>query len=189
MCKHIRKVKEKILGNLFKDQRFHNSIISNLPANSKGYLDDFKQEVFMILLKKPEDLIVGLEESGGLYWYALRVVMTQAKKPNSEFNKKYMERSRTEESCHLFLFLEDVNEEYREFDVLKYIQENRILGWYETDMLSAYFKLGMYKHDNEKKTYRGMEDKYGIDHVAICLTVNNAIKKIKEHVRKNRVSI
>jgi len=177
--------KTEIIAKLFKDKDFDFTIQNHLNKNGDGKLfNDFKQDLFIILLSKSDSLIVDLYNDKKLVFYALRIVLNQVYSKTSPFHKKYKGKHFDDIDIQE-LPIED--EDYHSFDILKYCNENNILSWYESEILSIYYKLAEHKHKDEKSTLRGIEEEYGIDHVSIHLTVKKAINKIKKHIDKNYI--
>ena len=178
--------KIEILEELFKSKDLIRLIKSKLePRNCLQYFEDFKQDLYVILLEKDDSLILDLHKKNKLQFYTIRIVLNQISSTSSPFYKTYL--ANTEDTnADLSIYSASIEEDITsDFDVLKYCNENSILSWYELNMLSIYYQLGEYSDTENKATYRGIEEEYNIDHISIYLTVQEAIRKIKEHVEKN----
>jgi len=177
--------KTEIIAKLFKDKDLDFVIQNILIKNGDGRLfNDFKQELFLILLNKEDSYIISRYEKGTILFLIYRICTNQINSGTSPFYKKYKGQHFDNIDIQE-LPIED--EDYHSFDILKYCNENNILSWYESEILSIYYKLAEHKHKDEKSTLRGIEEEYGIDHVSIHLTVKKAINKIKKHIGKNYI--
>jgi hypothetical protein len=174
--------KNEILSDYFESEEF-DLLIKNLMGTDSFYFEDFKQDLFLLLLEKDSDKIEEMYENSQLDFYIVRVILNQVRSGSSPFYKTYKRTNGLMSKEELDENIERMETEYKEFDILRYCAENDVLSWYETEMLSAYYKLGRFKHSNDKVSYRYLENEYGIDHVSICLTVNGAVGKILAHLK------
>lgn len=174
--------KNEILTDLFKSEEF-DKLIKRLMRTDVYFFDDFKQDLFLILSKVENDRIEEMYENCTLDFFIVRIILNQVRSKTSPFYKTYKKNRvknnyfEFDEETYLYEY------EYKEFDVLKYCAENDILTWYETEILSAYYRLGRFKPE-DKTSFRKLEDEYGIDHVSLYQTVNEAKDKIIEHLEK-----
>ena len=180
--------KNEILTDLFKSEEF-DKLIKRLMRTDVYFFDDFKQDLFLILSKYPATTddqrgIEDMHENCTLDFFIVRIILNQVRSKTSPFYKTYKKNRvknnyfEFDEETYLYEY------EYKEFDVLKYCAENDILTWYETEILSAYYRLGRFKPE-DKTSFRKLEDEYGIDHVSLYQTVNEAKDKIIEHLKTN----
>ena len=188
---YVKKLnKQDIILELFNTKDFNRVLYKKMQQRScTQFFDDLKQDIFIILMEKDEDLIQALHFSDRLKFYAVRIILNQVFSTSSPFYKNYINTIQGSENDIDISCLEFTDEDYKEFDVLKYCTENSILTWYEENILSIYYKLGLYKHNDDKVTLRGIEEEYGIDHISIYLTLESAKEKIKEHIKKNKVKL
>ena len=175
--------KTDILADFYQSKAFDN-IMENIIKNKKDrrFKEDFRQDLMITLLEKDDDLIIDLYNNGHLAYYVTRIIQNQIISSTSPFHRKY----RKLDVYYKAFKLEDKPEDhYSEFDVLKYSNENRILSWYETEMLCFYYKMGRHSKRDGKVSYRTIEAEYGIDHCSIYTTVKEAVRKLREHIEEN----
>jgi DNA-directed RNA polymerase specialized sigma24 family protein len=77
--------KSEILDELYKSDRVI-KVLAKLPPE---IVDDLKQEVFMLLLLKPEVEIIDLYKRGTLYSYFAKILFNQINWERSQFNILY----------------------------------------------------------------------------------------------------
>lgn len=176
--------KNEILTDLYNSEEF-DTLIKKLMRDDVCYFEDFKQELFLILSQKSSQTIEEAYEDCSLDFYIVRIILNQVRSKTSPFFKTYKKGN---DLFHKYEVEDDVlidrSQEYKEFDILKYCAENDILSWYETEVLSAYYRLGRFK-PKDKTSFRKLEKEYGIDHVSLCITVKEAKDKIIEHLKTN----
>jgi hypothetical protein len=170
--------KIEVIMNLFNSEEF-NLMLSKLIKHDKHLLDDFRQDLFIILMEKPEEKLP-LHCPKQMLFYTSRIISNQLHSSSSPFFKTYKQR-------HYIPPIEEDETPYIDFDVLKFCQENGVLTWYEKEVLSVYYKLGEYKHQDGKVTLRGIEEEYEIDHVSIYKTLKTAREKIKKHLKEKNI--
>jgi hypothetical protein len=56
----------------------------------KGPRDDFKQELFVVLLEKPCEEIVAIYDRGGIRYYVVRVILNLFNQKRNVFQKTYL---------------------------------------------------------------------------------------------------
>lgn len=177
------KTKTEILTEFYQSKELDETL-KNLLRGNYQYLADWKQELFIILLEQPEEKIQKAYSERWLMYLAVRTTLNQIRSTTSPFYKKYRQNY---ESFDFDSLISENN--YSEFDILKWCNENKVLSWYESEILSLYYKLGRFKHRDDKMTLRGIEEEYGIDHVSIYLTLKEALRKIKEEIGKDDLRI
>lgn len=135
-------------------------------------------------MRKQDEKIIQLYNDGCLLFYCVAITRNQIQSSTSPFYRKYKNQQYIDHIEVEQLPINDIP--YKDFDILKYCNENRILSWYEKEMLSIYYKLGEYKNENKKVTFRSIQDDYNIHYASIYLTVTEALEKIKKHVKRNK---
>ena len=186
--------KNEVLEEFYSSKQL-DTALNNLMGNNWRLIEDFKQDLMLTLLEKSEEKIIQLEEDGVLMYYVINIILKQMKYPadlcykhncqlkipKSKFYKTY-KRGRNNIQIEDYKETGEEQIEYKCFDVLKYCSENRILTWHEKNLLSMYYKLGEYKHDNKRMSLRRIEKELNIDHVSAHLVIKKAIEKIKKAV-------
>lgn len=134
--------------------------------------EDLRQEVMVILLNKPPELICGLEARRELRWYVVRIILNMVKSKSSPFIKTY--RRFTTDVIPEMPVKElngRVHRECMEQAVIRFI--NTELYWYDKEIVQMYMRLGSYR-DIEKETGIPWESAYG--------TVRRVTDRIKKEV-------
>lgn len=78
-----------IVSQLYKNQELNDCIGKVIPT---AYRDDFKQELFLILLEKNPTEIVRISESGKLLYYVVRIILNLSRQERNIFHTKYMDK-------------------------------------------------------------------------------------------------
>lgn len=164
-------LKHQILEEAYRSKEYDN-IIKNLCKNNKEAQDDLKQEVFIMLFEKKDDLIIDLYDSNKLIAYFNRVAQLQYKSVNSKFH--YMYRKPNENIMTDYNGLENIEEEImqpiNEFDLNQYVIKNKLLTWYEYETFNLYYRIQpsfLSEDIAEKLTLDKMVDLLGIKRLAI----------------------
>lgn len=190
--------KNEIIETIFKSEEY-DDLLSKLIERTDLYLEDFKQDLMLILLEKNSKLIEELWNENKMRFYIIRIVTNQIYSSSSPFyndyKKYYRELIQTTDdnnyySDYLNNFSETIDNDntFEEIDevidnnILTFINKNSILTWYETNILSIYYKLGEYKDVKQKVSLRTMEKEYGIHYVSLHLTIKESVDKIKSYV-------
>jgi hypothetical protein len=143
--------------------------------------EDLKSEVALILLEHNEDKIIQIYKTGGLKFYAVRIILNLVQSKTSPFFKKYRQYSNELEDKMAYIKPEEEKEE-TDFRLLKELREKRVMDaieglyWYDKEILKLYIKFGNYR-DIEKET--------GIRWQSCYDTVQAAIGQIRYQFRKN----
>jgi hypothetical protein len=158
--------KNEIISLLYESKPFKNLVKRMEPDHLR---QDLKQETIMILLEMPEEKIISLNKSGGLFYYCVRVMINLVKNKSSRFNKLYLTKT-TDKIPERQYFDQEVNGEEKEKRALTAFEN---LYWYEKEISKLYFGLG---------SYRAVEEETRIPRVSVCRTVIGAIKKVRDAV-------
>lgn len=162
-------LRNKIISELYLSKEFNDCINKMDPPWLR---DDLRQEVSVILLTKPPEVICGLSERNELRWFVVRIMLNMVRSSSSQWTKTYRRH-------YTDVIPEVVNKELngrvarecQEQAVLRFI--NTELYWYDKEIIQMYMKLGSYR-DIEKETGIPWESAYG--------TVRRIQKRIKEEV-------
>lgn len=182
--------KIEIIDELFRDKKFDIWIKSSIRNNDK--FDDFKQELFLIILGMDEDLIIGLYNRDELYRYTKRIINNQYNSMTSPYYYKYKKEKYDYHYSNSFYEIEDYhnNESVIDFldtfELYEYINRNNILSWYEFNMLCIYYKMGNYNKVEGKMTYKRIEEEYGIGIMSSFNAVKKGIEKIKQYIKEDK---
>ena len=79
----------KILTQLYTNSDLDDCIRKVIPTNHR---EDFKQELFLILLEKPSGEIIRISESGKLLYYVVRIILNLSRQERNVFHTKYMDK-------------------------------------------------------------------------------------------------
>lgn len=138
--------KADILNTIYQDEEYDKAIM-NICREKTHFFEDVKQEIFIMLLEKPEDLIVELYESGKLKFYFVRIVMNQIRSDQSLFYRKYRQTEAKYESSNDFVNDTITSEPFKEdefedsFDILAYILDKKILNYGQFEIFNLYFRI------------------------------------------------
>ena len=180
--------KNEILDELFRSDEFDKMLLKVMRTDSI-FFEDFKQDLFLILCKIPARTKAGqgiedMHEKCELDFFVFRIIRNQIRSETSPFFRTY---KKNRDKHHKYDLEEnDLVTELKDekFNILKYSNENRILSWYETEIMSQYYGLGRFS-DRGKVSYRALEESLGIDHVSLRNTVAEAVEKIRIHLKTN----
>lgn len=75
--------------NVIAQNRWVESIISNIAGNADDMLNDLKQDIYMDLLSKDEEKIVKLYDDNQLKFFITRMVLNNIHSKNSPYWMKY----------------------------------------------------------------------------------------------------
>lgn len=175
--------KNEILDELFRSEEFDKMLLKVMRTDSV-FFEDFKQDLFLILCSQDSDKIEEMHENCTLDFFVFRIITNQVRSETSPFFRTY---KKNRDKHHKYDLEEnDLVTELKDekFNILKYSNENRILSWYETEIMSQYYGLGRFS-DRGKVSYRVLEESLGIDHVSLRNTVAEAVGKIRIHLKTN----
>ncbi len=88
--------------------------------------DDFKQELFLILLEKPPQEIVRIAETGKLLYYVVRIILNLSRQERNIYHTKYLDKKteyntdRVLQSCEEELGIEERQEKETAEDAALY---------------------------------------------------------------------
>lgn len=167
----------KVITNIYQDTEI-DDCISKLVT--KGLRDDFKQELFLILLKLPCETIDELK--GDLKYYVVKIVLNLVRQKRNVFHKKYLDNRIEYNTDKLILqsdnqpdFSERVNKENFEDSLLEKIFGIDIeLGNHSYPYYEAMIRLLA-----ECGSLRNVTKKTGIPKSTVHRTVN----KIRNHLK------
>ena len=180
--------KDEIITEMYTDP-IYNEILFKF--SGKKYYEDLRQEIYLILLDKDEDLIVKAYEDKKLKYYFIRIILNQAKSSTSPFYKKFKDKmvnTMDNEEEFEYKVNEQIDEPTIQFDIIKYCNKHKLLNWYQNEILTMYYKLDSNPIDDEKITMRKIEESYGISHNSIYWTLNKIKRKIREHIKNNKIN-
>jgi hypothetical protein len=163
--------------------------------------DDLKAEVTLTLLELDHNKLIQIHNSGGLKYYAVRIILNSIQSKTSPFYKKY--RSRTYEFFEnniqsiAYDFSDDhyadkekikcdsnnPDEEQEQFNnrLCNELKELKVMDiinglyWYDKEMVRLYIELG---------SYRKIEEATGIAWRSCYDTIQSAFSKIKYELRR-----
>lgn len=163
------------------------SLLNRVPKN---FRDDFKQEIFLILLERPEKFQKAVDNNYASQYIA-RIMRNQLFSSTSPFYKKYRDTKHIFEDSQLD-HLEDTvfqNSEHfmDDFDIIKWLNDNNILNWYELQVFKIYHEIGEMnvREVGDKASYRKIEAELGIKFNSIASTIRECNRKIKEFIDRD----
>lgn len=182
--------KNEILTELFQSEEFDKMLLKVMRKDSI-YFDDFKQDLFLILCKIPDTTddgrgIEDMYERCELDFFVFSIIRNNIRSETSPFFRTY---KKNRDKHHKYDLQEndlitelDLKED---FNVLNYCRENRVLEWYEEEILSQYYGLGRFK-DRGKVSFRALAETLDIHYVSLRNTVAESVEKIREHLKTNQ---
>lgn len=173
--------KNQIIEQLYISKEFCDCISKMEPVQLQ---DDLKSEVTLILLEKPDDLIVELHTSGKLKFFAVRVILNLIQSNTSPFFKKlrtsYIELDPDKDEADNTDISDRVEFELQEQIVLNELElygDNDVLTFYERELVKLYLKFG---------SYRAIEDDTRIPWESCYKTIRGALKKLKYYAESKQ---
>lgn len=93
----------RLSGDFFMSNRNAKTIIADLYTNQaiddcivkvvdRGPRDDFKQELFLILLEKPAEEIERIDQEGKILYYVVRIILNLIRQERNVYHKTYLEK-------------------------------------------------------------------------------------------------
>lgn len=178
--------KEQILSKIYSDKEYDKAI-RNICKDKVHFFDDLKQELFLALLQKPEEVLIELYTQGKLKFYFVRMVMNQVNSNGSPFYRKYRmleynhESATPVESVTVQSEDEDIACISCSFDILQYIKDNKILNWDQVELFNLYYRLhpSFLEEDiSVQMSYLTIAKKLGLSKPNISQQINSVKYKI-----------
>lgn len=158
--------------------------------------EDLKSEVALILCELDEARLLDIYKTGGLTYYAVRIILNLIQSNTSPFYKKFRqvfsqvseatheedEKVNSEVKNYVSLLTHDedfdirLSREQLEQTIMGYVEE---LYWYDKEILKLYLELG---------SYREIEKQTGIKWTSCYDTVTIAIGILKSKLRQNAIT-
>lgn len=150
--------------------------------------EDLRNDVALVLLTKPDELIIMLADKNELKFYATRIILNMVISNSSAFTKlyrgklisyngdrKHMEYEDPDCEAAQRLPVQEINgrvvRELKEDAVMRFV--NTELYWYDKEIMKMYARLG---------SFRKIEAELGIPWESCYSTVKKCIKRIREEV-------
>lgn len=180
----------EIISKIYDDQEY-NLMLSKVANNKQNLLKDLKQEVFLTLLTKDESLIVDMYNKKQLIYYVTKIARIMITSEFSPFYKKYRKSEIKHESASEENYIENVEENYQDncykfdFDIYDYIIQNRLLGWYDSELFNVYYRCypSFLEEDiTEKISQQKLADKLGKTKATIFQRLNKIKYQIFKHM-------
>lgn len=167
--------KNELIAKLYNDS----NVNSMLKTINHYHCDDFKQELFLILLQMPEEKLFELQNKNELYPFINKIITNQTHSNTSEFYRKYRKHSELisyvgnfgEVECEL----ENSYDLQKSYDAM--LEEiNKIDDWYERT-LTKYVLI-------TRMTVLDIADKTAISRRQIYRIVGKHRRRIYEALKK-----
>lgn len=199
----------EIITKIYNDKKYNKAIKDICTRNNtKQYIDELKQEVFIILLDKEDSFIEGLYNSNGLLKYFCKIAYNQIKSSTSPFALNIRDKRRSkikyEGSEYYNDYMIDMGQyiidmEVEEIEspdridylnILNYVKENKFLTHIEMELFIYYFNLerSFIEDICTKRSYRYIADELGFSRTYIQKTMMDIKIKIVEHLRTSQYS-
>lgn len=144
----------------------------------EGMQDDFKQEVFMVLLEMDEREFMQIYRNEGLIWYTSRIILNLSTKSGS-FYRKYRDipvkvmgnivRAYIAESC-------------KGYDIPKFTTPAlKVLSKKESGTAEEWHEAQIFKHYINERSYERVAEFYGLPYHH----VNKVVLKVRKELLKS----
>ncbi len=172
---------DEFLYDMATPTGFYYSIIMNIVEDDK-VARALVSELSLYYLERREETTKKINEKNFKYWF-IRTVINQVKSKSSPFYKNYVKIYSDVDISKYSELLEDVSDDDIEHKIIK----ERKHKWLESiiegksDVKMTWFENQMFKlYYIEGKTYRAIQDEWGVN----FLTVFNTVKELKEKIKK-----
>ena len=165
----------EIIEELYHNKALQDCINKFIPD---GFREDFKQELFLILLEKDSSLIKEIHESGRLMFYVVRIIINLARQKHNVYHVVYVTpRSMSEENIDLPDEVSDLESRaLREGLEDQVFEDNQ---WIEDEFGTFFYR----KLLEEIKKHGGMRAVSRATGIPVA-TVSRSVKKIRESLNK-----
>lgn len=153
-----------IIQELYQNDRINYLIKIKAPP---GLKDDFKQEVFLVLLEMDKNKIIELHNNTGLIWYLSRVILNLAS-PKNKINKLYQDvpKKAINNYIHSLSLQGGSTSVANAVNFLSRKESGTAEDWHEAKIFEMYI---------EYRSYERVAEYFGLPYYHI----NNVVKKIK----------
>lgn len=172
----------EILEEIYSKGSIYDEIVDNMIGVNNPQKSELLSEISLYYLLNKEK-IENIYENNYFKYYFINTIRNQYRSNTSSFHKNMrlindiqindieindiIEDSTIEEKIHLEERIEN----------LQKIKQNCGITWFESQMVREYY--------NNQKTYRKIEEEYGLDHCLVFKTVKTAIKKMIDYSQNN----
>lgn len=182
--------KNTAISALYTDRRFNECIGKMNPVHLQN---DLRQEVMMVLLEKPSDVIVAMAERDELLYYSMRVVCNLMKRERNGFIQKYRHVFEEVQDTAEDVCMDDITADVDLCPSVKCVLNGRVmketredaaiekiahvfstLHWYDQQIFLDYVRTG---------SFSAIEKETRIPRQSTFKTVQKTIQKIKQHVQ------
>jgi len=172
----------EILEEIYTKGSIYDEIIDNIIGEKNQLKSELLSEISLYYLLNKEK-IEDVYNKGYFKYYFINTVKNQFWSNTSSFHKNIRIPNNKEISDIKYDIIEDntsieekIHLEER-IDNLQIIKSNCGMTWFESQMLREYF--------DHNKTYRKIEDEYGLDHCLVFKTVKTTLQKMIDYSQNN----
>lgn len=161
--------KNNLIEKLYNDRHL-NEMLRRI---NRYHVEDFKQELFLILMDMPDDKLLNLHYRQLLYPFINKIITNQTHSKNSPFYKKYRRQKEVVQEVEDMPQVADemANDYDLDYCLKRTLQEiDKIEDWYERQLTKYVLIAGMKVVDISKKT--------GISRKEIYMVVSPRRKQI-----------
>jgi len=173
--------KNEIISEIYNDDNYTKMLNTICP--SKLYVEDLKQELFLILLQSKDEFIIKLHKENNLIKWSNKILTNQYHSNFSPFYKKY-KRPVYNTNYHIAednIPLENNIEEniytndIVELNILEYVKNAKILNWAEYELFIFYYELdnSFMNEIISKRSYREIAKEFGLSNRVVQKTLDN----------------
>lgn len=163
-------LKSQILEEAYRN-KLYDQVIKKVCQQNTHFCDDLKQDVFIMLYEKKDDLIIDLYNDNKLIAYFTRIVQLQYMSNNSKFH--YVYRKPNENIISDYNGLDNIEDEItivEQFDLNQYVIDHKLLTWFEYEVFNLYYRIHpsfLAEDISEKLSLDKMVELLGIKRLAI----------------------
>jgi len=180
----MKTTREQVINHMIGDRYYNDVLVSYL--SSKSERDEFRQELWMILLEMPEVKLIDYYDRKCLKYIYIGIINNQIKSSTSPWHKKWRMNKPNDFSPSDNLTNHD------EFEFERMILNEKKLCYIEKKLEYLELKdpylfrdIQIFKmHFYEKLSYRKIEKKIGVSYMSVWKYVNNIIFLLKKDINE-----
>lgn len=149
------------------------------------YREDFKQELFLILLEKPCDEIVDVSEGNRFKWFVVRIILNQRRQQRAMYHTKYIDKRTEYDTDKVMYSLPPSEVNTMEERIMREKKEEQLIE----ELSGIDIKMGNKRFPVYERLveliveYGGMREVSRRTGIPIA-TVSTAVKRVRTHLKK-----
>lgn len=173
----------QIIDTVFKNNSIYHEIMDNIIGNKKNIKSELISELALSFLSSPKK-IEDVWEKGYFKYYFLNAVTNQIHSNTSPLYKitHLRENIQPENLTHdAYDHIEDKVRLEERYELIENALQNIEVSWFDMEIFSEYY--------SKNKSYRMIENEFGVDHVNCWVSVKKTKNKIKKWISDNHGKI